>query len=57
MLIQLNGNKVIESLKKLPFDGVTGSFTYDENNNPVKTAKMIKIVDGNYKFDSDAGVE
>lgn len=50
-------NKVIESLKKLPFDGVTGSFTYDENNNPVKTAKMIKIVDGNYKFDSDAGVE
>lgn len=47
--------KVIEALKKVEFKGVTGSFTYDENNNPVKTAKMIRIENGEYKFDSDAG--
>lgn len=47
--------KVIEALKKVEFKGVTGSFTYDENNNPIKTAKMIRIENGEYKFDSDAG--
>lgn len=47
--------KVIEALKKVEFKGVTGSFTYDENNNPVKTAKMIRIENGEYKFDSEAG--
>lgn len=47
--------KVIDALKKVEFKGVTGSFTYDENNNPVKTAKMIRIENGEYKFDSDAG--
>ncbi|WP_296126779.1 ABC transporter substrate-binding protein [uncultured Anaerococcus sp.] len=47
--------KVIDALKKVEFKGVTGSFTYDENNNPIKTAKMIRIENGEYKFDSDAG--
>lgn len=50
-------DKVIEALKNISFDGITGSFTYDENNNPVKTAKMIRIENGEYKFDSDAGVD
>lgn len=50
-------DKVIAALKEISFDGITGSFTYDENNNPVKTAKMIRIEDGKYKFDSDAGVD
>lgn len=50
-------DKVIETLKTISFDGITGSFTYDENNNPVKTAKMIRIENGEYKFDSDAGVD
>lgn len=50
-------DKVIASLKDISFDGITGSFTYDENNNPVKTAKMIRIENGEYKFDSEAGVE
>ena len=50
-------DKVIEALKNIKFDGITGSFTYDENHNPIKTAKMMKIVNGEYKFDSDAGVE
>lgn len=48
---------VIEALKEIEFEGITGSFTYDENNNPIKTAKMIKIEDGEYKFDSEADVE
>lgn len=50
-------DKVIEALKNISFDGITGSFTYDENNNPVKTAKMIRIENGEYKFDSDVGVD
>lgn len=50
-------DKVIEALENIKFDGITGSFTYDENHNPIKTAKMMKIVNGEYKFDSDAGVE
>lgn len=50
-------DKVIEALKNIKFEGITGTFTYDENHNPIKTAKMIKIVNGEYKFDSDAGVE
>ena len=49
--------KVIAALKDISFEGITGSFTYDENNNPVKTAKMIRIENVEYKFDSDAGVE
>lgn len=49
--------KVVEALKNIKFDGITGAFTYDENHNPIKTAKMMEIVNGEYKFDSDAGVE
>lgn len=49
-------DKVIAALKKVSFKGITGSFTYDENNNPVKTAKMIRIENGKYEFDSDVGV-
>lgn len=49
-------DKVIPVLKKISFEGITGSFTYDENNNPVKTAKMIRIENGKYEFDSEVGV-
>lgn len=48
---------VCEALKNIKFDGLTGSFTYDENNNPIKSAKMIRIENGKYKFDSEVGAK
>ena len=45
--------EVCKALKEIKFDGLTGSFTYDENNNPIKSAKMIKIENGKYNFDSE----
>lgn len=44
--------KVTEAMKGLKFDGITGSLTFDENNNPVKAGTIIKIVNGEYTFDS-----
>lgn len=44
---------VSDALRSLEFEGLTGTFRYDENNNPVKSAKMIEIVGGEYKFDSE----
>lgn len=52
-----NWEDVVAALKDIKFEGITGSFSYDENNNPVKTAKMIEIKDGEYKFDSEAGAK
>ncbi len=43
---------VCRALEKINFDGVTGAFKYDSHHNPVKSATMIRIEDGKYKFDS-----
>lgn len=43
---------VIKAIKDIEFSGVTGSFTFDEDNNPIKSGTMIRIEDGQYKFDS-----
>lgn len=48
---------VIEALAGIQFDGITGSFAFDENNDPVKSAKMIRIEDGDYAFDSEVGFD
>ena len=40
------------AIKALNFDGITGSFSFDENNNPQKDASIMKIEDGKYRFDS-----
>lgn len=42
----------VEAINSIDFKGITGSFKFDENNNPKKAASIIKIVDGEYKFDS-----
>lgn len=42
----------VEAISNIDFKGITGSFKFDENNNPKKAASIIKIVDGEYKFDS-----
>ena len=43
---------VVDALKTLDYDGVTGHLTFDENNNPVKAVTVLKIVNGEYTFDS-----
>ena len=43
---------VIDALKELNYDGVTGHLTFDEKNNPVKDVTVLKIVNGEYTFDS-----
>ena len=43
---------VVKAVKEIDFDGITGHLTYDEKNNPVKDVKVIKIVNGDYTFDS-----
>ncbi|MCI5674988.1 MAG: ABC transporter substrate-binding protein [Firmicutes bacterium] len=43
---------VVEALKSIEASGVTGSLKFDENNNPVKSAVMMTIKDGQYVMDS-----
>lgn len=43
---------IVTALKATNYDGVTGSMTFDENRNPVKSVSIIKIVNGEYTFDS-----
>lgn len=43
---------VVKAIKEANFSGVTGSLTFDEKNNPIKGITIIKIVNGDYTFDS-----
>ena len=43
---------VVDALKNLDYNGVTGHLTFDEKNNPVKAVTVLKIVNGEYTFDS-----
>lgn len=40
------------AIKALKFDGITGAFGFDENNNPQKPASIMKIDNGEYRFES-----
>lgn len=42
---------IISAVSATDKDYVTGHFTFDANNNPVKDAVIIKIADGKYTFD------
>ena len=42
--------KALEETKDLTL--VTGTFSVDENHNPVKTATVLEFVDGKQKFNS-----
>lgn len=48
----LDPKALTDALKTIEFAGVTGSFKFDENNNPQKSSTMIKIEDGQYKFET-----
>lgn len=41
-----------DALKATEIDAVTGHITFDEDNNPIKEAFMIKIVNGENKFEA-----
>lgn len=41
---------IIEALKATEYEGVTGSLTFDENGNPIKTVAIIKIAGGKNTF-------
>lgn len=43
---------VVDALKGIEYDGITGYLTFDEHNNPVKAVTILKIVNGEYVFDS-----
>ncbi|MCX7609274.1 MAG: ABC transporter substrate-binding protein [Anaerolineales bacterium] len=38
-------DKVVEALNKIKFDGVSGSITFDEQHNPVKSAVILKVTE------------
>lgn len=42
---------VIDAMENTDLDGVTGHYTFDEKNNPIKSAAIIKIVNGEGVFD------
>ena len=39
---------IVDALKNIEYEGVTGDITFDENNNPIKTVSIILIKDGAY---------
>ena len=41
---------VVEALKNISYDGVTGSFKFDENRNPIKSVFMTTIEGDQYKL-------
>lgn len=47
-----DSEKLIEAIKNIEINGVTGNIRFDEKNNPYKQAVIIKIENGKYNFDS-----
>lgn len=43
---------IVDALKNIEYDGITGYLTFDDHNNPVKAVTILKIVNGEYVFDS-----
>lgn len=48
---------VVDKIKGITFAGVTGNITFDENNNPIKDATILKLMDGAANFDSKVAAE
>lgn len=43
---------IIDSLKQVEIEGVTGHLKFGENNNPIKSAAIMRIENGEYILDS-----
>lgn len=48
---------IVDALKAIEFSGVTGNITFDENNNPIKDATILKLMDGEANFHSKVAAE
>lgn len=48
---------IIDAIKTIEFSGVTGNITFDENNNPIKDATILKLMDGVANFHSKVTAE
>lgn len=48
---------VIDALAATTYEGVTGKISFDEQGDPIKDLTIIKIVDGQYTFDSVVSAE
>ncbi|MDO5725191.1 MAG: ABC transporter substrate-binding protein [Tissierellia bacterium] len=48
----LERETIVEAIKNVDYKGVTGNIKFGENNNPIKPATIIRILDGEYTFDS-----
>lgn len=48
---------IIDAIKTIEFSGVTGNITFDENNNPIKDATILKLMDGEANFHSKVTAE
>lgn len=44
--------KIVDALKGIEYDGVTGYLTFDDHNNLIKAVTVLKIENGKYVFDS-----
>ena len=51
-----NKEAVVDALKNIEYDGITGYLTFDEHNNPVKAVTILKIRNGEYIFDSKINI-
>ena len=45
-----DSDAVIEAMAATDYEGITGHVIYDEERNPIKSAAITSITDGNYKF-------
>ncbi|WP_312644278.1 ABC transporter substrate-binding protein [Hydrogenoanaerobacterium sp.] len=48
---------IVDAMKAIEFDGVTGHITFDADNNPIKDATILKLMDGAANFDSKVAAE
>ena len=48
----LSYEDIIEALGQVELEGVTGNLKFGENNNPIKSAAIMKIENGEYVLDS-----
>lgn len=45
--------ELTKAIKEANFEGITGNLKFDDKNNPVKGVKILRIVNGDYTFDSE----
>ncbi len=43
---------ILEAIANTNYEGVTGTMTFDADGNPIKSVSIIKIVNGEYTFDT-----